>query len=309
MKKVLTVLFPALFMVGIAWGLIGQAICYRDTQNYQELQPELFAPDVIETVLHNEALGQIYVCYNDANYVNVYTETGEFLWAVATPYIRNSYFELQGDTLIIYGEGAYVYDSRDGSFLAYKNEEDLSLSYDWETESTDRFTDGDFYFDTYQVYQAQTDGSLRTVVARPWWHWCFNFGVCWCIGFSGGIGYGLLYFIGRRKEYTAVKPQLKFKNRKTKCIYNYFRITSAVQMLYVFLNIIFGFFNRMGILCIGIIPLAIHFIISNIVLHNILDHISASQEERKALDYWMAAEWATFIIAFLSVIPVASVAE
>lgn len=306
MKKVLAVLFPVLFMASIAWGLIGGAIRSRDTQNYQDLQPELFAPDVIDTVLYDEESEQIYVCYNDANYVNVYTVSGEFLWAVATPYIRNSYFELQDDMLIIYGDGAYLYDLRDGSFLAYKNEEELSLPYNWETESADTFIEGDLYFDTYQVYQGQADGSLRTIVARPWWYWCFNFGVCWCIGFSGGIGYCVLCFVGRRKEYTAIKAHLKFKKPQAKTIFRYFQITAAVHLLYAVLDIICGFFG--GFLCIGIIPLALHFIISSIILQNRIERLSVSKEERKALMYWHEVGLWTFLIAFFSVIVAVAIA-
>lgn len=300
MKKVLTVLFPVLFMAGIAWGLIGRAICYRDTQNYQDLQPELFAPDVIETVLYDEKSGQIYVCYNDSNYVNVYTESGEFLWAVATPYIRNSYFELQDDTLIIYGDTAYLYDSRDGSFLVRRNADELSLSYDWEPESTDAFAAGEIYFDPYQVYQAQSDGSLRTIVSRPWWHWCFNFGVCWCIAFAGGIGYGILLFVGKIKEYASVKAHLKFKSKKAKTVFRYFRTSAVIHLLYAVLDIVFGFFG--GFLCIGIIPLALHFVISSAVLWRRIDHLSISKEERKALAYWGEVGVWTFVIAFFSVI-------
>ena len=50
------------------------------------------------------------MCYNDANCVNVYTETGEFLWCVSTPYLRNSYFILQDDKLIICDGDAYIYN-------------------------------------------------------------------------------------------------------------------------------------------------------------------------------------------------------
>lgn len=103
MQRFTKILFPffiVLFMGGIALGLLGREFCTRSNDNYKEIQPESFVPDTIETVLRDDDLKQIYVCYNDANCVNVYTEDGDFLWCVATPYMRNSYFELQDNKLI-----------------------------------------------------------------------------------------------------------------------------------------------------------------------------------------------------------------
>ena len=54
MKRFGVVLFCisiALFMIGIILGLLGRAFCTRSNRdNYQNLQPESFVPDTIETV-------------------------------------------------------------------------------------------------------------------------------------------------------------------------------------------------------------------------------------------------------------------
>lgn len=200
-KKILLVIFAILFFTGVAVGLLGAAICTIDNQDYQELQPELFAPDEIATVLHNAELHQIYVCYDLASYVNVYSEDGTFQWAVATPYLKSAYFELSDDRIIVYNwKDAYIYDSADGDFVEKKKSEDLALNYDCEIEYTDEFQDDLFYFDTYQVYKGKEDGSLITVVARPWWYWIFNFGVCWCVSCCGAVGGGILIFREERKD-------------------------------------------------------------------------------------------------------------
>ena len=305
-SSVLYAVFVCLFMGGIALGMIGRFICIRDTQNYQELQPELFAPDEIATVLWDTEQKQIYVCYNDASYVNVYTESGEFLWAVSTPYLRNSYFELQVDRVIIYNDEAYIYSSADGSFIGCVNAEDLSLEYDWESQGADEFEEGEFYFDTFQVYRARADGSLEAIVSRPWWHWCFHFCTGWSIAFLGAVGIGVTIFLRKKKEYDLVRGDVTFQERGTRRIYNYLRVASAVHILYAILDIIFGFFG--GILCIGIVPLAIHFIVSNIVIWNVIESMSLSREETVVLDYWKAAEFGSFIVAFLSVIVAVSIA-
>ena len=93
--------FSVLFAGAILVGLLTRLACIRDTKNCDQLQPELRFPDVIADVLHDEELGQIYVCYNDASYVNVYTEDGEFLWAVSIPNFRNVDFALLDGRLLV----------------------------------------------------------------------------------------------------------------------------------------------------------------------------------------------------------------
>lgn len=76
--------------------------------------------------------------------------------------------------------------------------------------------------------------------------------------------------------------------------------------MYAVIDIVGGFFG--GIFCIGIFPIAIYFIISNIVTLNILDRISVSREEMQVLKYWETVEIITFVTAFLSVILTAGIA-
>ena len=116
-EKVLFIIFVSLFFLGIAVGLTGRVICIRSNEDYDVIQPELFAPDAIAEVLYDEELHQLYVCYNDASYVNVYSEQGEFLWAVSTPYLKNVYFEIREDKLYVYNSEAYVYSLSDGVFI------------------------------------------------------------------------------------------------------------------------------------------------------------------------------------------------
>ena len=305
-RSVMYIIGVVLFLCGVGWSMLSTAICWNENEQYTEIQPESFTPDVIETILHDEDLHQIYVCYNTANYVNVYSESGEFLWAVATPYLRNSGFDLVDDTLVIYDDDAYVYNAANGAFLRLDQEENLDISFTVDDEYTDEFEDGEFYFDDHQVYQGNADGTLRTIVARPWWHRLFNFEVGWGLGALGGILIGIAIFIRRRKSYTAVKQTVKFQTRKANVIANYFKITSIVHIVYAVLDVIVGFFG--GFLCIGIIPLGLHFIVSNIVLYNMLNTLSVSQKERAVLEYWKACELGTFVVAFGSVIVAAAIA-
>ena len=314
-KRILFFVFLLMFFTGIAVGFIGRTICRRDNASYQELQSELFAPDEIDTVLHDADLHQIYVCYNDASYVNVYSEDGTFLWAVSTPYFKNAYFELSDTQLIVYDSAdAYIYNSLNGAFIEKKKSDDIDLIYDWENEYTDKFQNGEFYFDTYQVYKAQEDGSLTTVIARPWWYWVFNFGVCWCLSFSGAVGIGILIFLEIRKDWKTLKREKNtsdintiIENQKVRFVVKYLRVASIIHIIYAILDVLSGIFLD-GILCIGIVPLAIHFIISGIVFANMFDCIRITKNEQKIKDYWTALAVGSFVIAFLSVIVAAMLA-
>lgn len=304
--KILFSVSIVLFMGGIALGLFGRAFCTRSNDNYKEIQPESFVPDTIETVLYDEDLKLIYVCYNDANCVNVYTEEGQFLWCAATPYLRNSCFELLDNKLIIYDGDAYIYDSKSGSFLGIENEEDLDLNYSREEEYGNQYIEGNYYYDSFQVYKALADGTLEVIISRPWWHNIFSFGMCLCIAFIGAAGIGISIFFEKKKDYNAVKKNLVFENQKASVINKYFKTTTIVHLLYTGLNIFCAFFFDW--LIIGIIPLVLHMIISSIILWNMKDRLSCESDEMRVIDFWGTAEIGSFIIAFISVIIASSIA-
>lgn len=314
-ETTVTIVFTALFILGVSVGLLGKTLCIRDNKDYQTLQTEFLGPEVIATVFQDEELNQIYVCYSEASYVNVYDENGNFLWAVSTPYLRNAFFEPSDGRLIIYNHSdTYIYNSANGAFIEKTASDELDLEYDRENEYTGEHEVGGIYFDTYQVYKLEDENVFTTIVSRPWWHWVFNFGACWCVSFVGAVGIGITIFIGNRREYLKVTKNLRtsqyinaIENRKVRVILKYLRITSDVQIAYIILNILCGIFFE-GVLCIGIVPLAIHFIISNIVIWNIADYINVTEKEQTALDYWKAYELGTFIVAFLSVIAAAMLA-
>ena len=121
-------------------------------------------------------------------------------------------------------------------------------------------------------------------------------------------------FLEKRKDYRKTQDAKRYpkqttviENRKARFILKYFRITSIIHVVYAILDIVLGLLLN-GILCIGIFPLAIHFIISSIVIWNMLDHIRLTEDEQTIIDYWKVCGIGTFIIAFLSVIVAAMLA-
>ena len=244
-----------LFVLGVSVGLSTRRSCVRDTANYWELQPELFAPDVITEVLHDRALRQIYVCYNDASYVNVYTEEGDFLWAVSTPYLRNSTFQLLDGTLAIRNyTDAYLYSATDGTFLAHCDADTV-------LKSSEASESGEFCFSDYQVFRQLPDGALIPVVTRPLWYWLTNFIVCWCVSFVAALGIGLILLLDKRKAWNAAKNRAVIPDGEVRFILRYIQATTAFQALFSVAALISSFFGH-GIIFV-LFPVIGHFIVYN----------------------------------------------
>ncbi len=307
-KNLLFSVFVILFISGISIGLLGRIICFRSNKNYQVLQPELFAPDPIETVLFDPDFGQIYVCYNDASYVNVYSENGTFLWAVSVPYLRNAYFILADNKLFVYRSGeAYLYDSKDGTFLDKNDPEALGLAYyDKNVERKEIAGSDNLSFDLFQVYRDAENGEKITIVARPWWYSVFLFEYNLLIAFIGAIGIGILLFRESVKKYRTILDQKLRRGEKqtvthpkARKILRYFKVITVIDLVYAVLNMLAGIWLN-GILCVGLIPLALHFIVSSIVLENTLDSLWLPPKEAEILGFWKGCKFGSIAIAFLS---------
>lgn len=312
---ILTIVFYILFFAAILLGMIGRTLCIRDNDHYTEKLDEIYVVEEIAMVLHSEENGLIYVCYNDASCVNVYTETGEFKWAVSTPYLRNAYFDLADGMLAIYNSDVYLYDAVSGDFIERTDDESIELGYDWETESApiSEMSAGDICYDAYEVNRIEADGSLTVLVDRPEWYIIFNIGLCWLVGFSSGIGLFVLAMIDKFREAKAQKraraasPTPTPFTKKAKVYLRYFQITSAFHAVYAVANIVCAFFGPF--LSIVLLPVGIHFIISSIVLYNLIDHTELTEYEETLLSKWKLIAFFSFLAAFLSVIAGVMIAE
>jgi|GEM_PF-855054 len=301
--KTLFIIFITMFVSGILVGLIGRALCIRNNSDYQTLLPEIYVIEEIATVLQDDD-GDIYVCYNDASCVNVYDQEGNFMWAVSVPYLRNSYFDLNEKELIVYNDNdAYIYNIKNRAFVNKESSDDLNLSFDYENTgvSLDEIETGDVFFDTYNVYKMGADGSPKTLIKRPEWYYIFHFQYDWLFSFIGAFSAGILLMITKAEAYHKIRQTDKIiiENGKVRRLLKYIKIMVAINIVYLVLNfaggLIFG-----GILCIGIVPVALHFIIGNIIVLNMKD-----KHNNEALEFWSNCNWASFICAFLSVFIVA----
>ena len=293
MKKIipkLMIISVILFIASIVWGGASAIICNRSNDNYKELQEEFISPDIIDTVMYDEELKQIYVCYDYSAYVNVYNELGGFLWCVGIDTSRGLSCAIDDDKLIISSQGyGYIYDAKNGTFLAETNDEDLLYKYDEKSEEI--LVKNKISFDSTQVYKEDLNGILETIVSRPKWYKIFDvklFGVCAIFGAIGiGLGYLMIMYYG----YLESKDKAEFRNKKAKIIKNYFKATSILQIVSAILIAVFQ-----GIFALLLIVIVPHFIISNIVLYNIMDKLPVSDEEEIVLHFWKTVNIITFAL-------------
>ena len=283
MKRILERVLPVIFALAVLTGLLGRQIATRVTEDYQRLQPEFTGPDMIETVMYDPQLGQLYVCYADANFVNVYTDSGEFRWAVGTPYIQGNQFCLMDGMLVCYGGGtAYRFDAVSGTFLGTADEEEMDLPYDSERTA-------DFTWDSFQVY----DGAGKVLVDRPVWYWVFDFMVSWCIAAVCGLGLGLLELLERMGEARKARKKAVLTDRRAKC----YRAASigmiAVHLLY---GIAMQFSTYLSPwMVLGIFPLTIHFILAGWLWLDRPARWDLPAEEYTILRSWRALNIASLI--------------
>lgn len=302
MKKTITTVYlicAGIFIVGIILGLLGRLICVRNNDNYAVLQEEFKGPDVIAEVFQHDVSKQIYVCYNDASYVNVYNSNGEFLWAVSAPYLRNCDFILTKDTLIISGKDSYIYNCHNGEFIEKINTNDFNME---NSDENDELIPGDLVYDTYNVYEYLGNNEYKKIVERPWWHWMFNSLIDWLISFGAVLVAGILFLIEKIREYKKETKHQIVTDKKVKFIINYYKISSSIQMLYSIVGLLLGFIYKEVI--IGLIPIGVHFIISNIILSNIQDSINNNHDVivdgKDKMSFWQHINIATIVITFIT---------
>ncbi len=305
-KTKMNMLLGVLFSCAVALGLLGRLLCTRSWKDYAALRPECRIPDSIETVLYDEALDRLCVCYNNANRVNVYDGAGTFLWSVGTPYLRNSEFELLGGELVIFDGDAYRYDAVDGSFLGLAKEAELPVKHTtWSSMETRQV--GPYTFDSFEVCRILPDGSRETVVARPWWHCLFLFPLWWAVAMLAALVRGVLYLLEKLRDHREAVRQpgneeasVVFQSPEALFLRNYYRAQTLVQagaaaLLPVGIHFAPAF-------TLGLFPLVIHFIGSGWVLDNKRDRLVCEQAERAEVDLWHTLKLATMAAAFLAVV-------
>ena len=312
LKTILYRTFIAVFVLCAIILLVGNKLSTHDNKDYRELQKEFRGPDTIDAVLHDGELGRIYVCYTNALYVNVYTEQGQFLWAVSVPYMRYGIFELSDDVLSIYSaedEIVYKYSAKDGEFLGT---EEISENYDFYDSIDEHIgvaNKEEFYYDDYCVYRVLPDKSREAIVSRSEIYGIFNGIGTISIGFFASLAAGIIAFMDKRKDYIRAKKRIKetgvgISDKKLKFLLGYYKATAIVHIVYSIVNIIAVALDFDHLISV-IFYLCAHFVLSNIILGWTVErNCDINKEEQSILNYWTVLEFDSFIFAVLSMIVV-----
>ena len=280
------------FVLGCVVGLLGRQLSHGDTRDFRELHPELAAPDVIDTVLYDPELGQLYVCYDDANQVDVYTENGSFLWAVATPYIRNTDFLLRDGNLILYGNGdAYIYRAGDGTFVENRNTDGMALP----PAQADQCPES-LAFSAYRVWRILEDGGKQLLVSRPWWHRIFDFMLSWCISMACAAGMGVLSLMEKAKAWKGIQSELQFSANRSRRLHNYYRCGAVVLLSMIVLEFLLAVWGVCPIFIL--FPVTGCFVLASILADSFLGRTSLLDEEEKAIYFWRACYVGAYILLF-----------
>ena len=311
-KKVLTVVFTAMFFLGIGMAFFSSFLYTDNNTDYKKIQPELRTPEPIECVLGDRKSSLIYVCYTEGSAVNVYdSESSEFLWAVSVPYLRHTYFDLDADRLFIYGANeAYLYDRKTGAFLEKGESDAYGLSFDSEKDtSVEREpVPGRVYYDAYDVFKVNPDGSRSMIVCAPWWADFFNVFIWWLVGFSAGLCKGALMLLDKVRQGVKAKKAAQgdfsgvFELTDKAAVFTvyFYRVESVVNIL---LGVSFVLLTAsVPKVTLLLVPAAIVFILTQIILVNLLDRRILTDYEKKTVSMWRAVNCGTFIAAFLTLV-------
>lgn len=296
MKKLLQPILAFLFAALILLGLGGRIFCIRDNQDYELLQPELVSPAAITGLFHED--GRLYVCYGEANWVNVYLEDGTFDWAVASPNARWTSFYLEEGTLILEGNERYIYDAADGTFL---RRTELPEVYDddgaWEGEWQE--VPG-YACDNYRVYQVAPDGSRTVLIDRPGWYYLTDLGVCVLLALCCGLGWWALEYLDRIRAVATIPRGVRLKTTRARLCCGYMIFKCILQTGFAVADVLLALRGRD--ISFWLMAVGVHFIATSAVIWNLLDNADAEADERTLLSFWKATDMVTFFLAFLSVI-------
>ena len=165
---------------------------------------------------------------------------------------------------------------------------------------------GEIYYDTYDVYKVNPDGSRLMIVSALWWYDFFNIFIWWLVGFSGGLGKGALMLLdkvrqgvtAKRDAETGLSGEQELTDRAAVFAVRFYKAQSVIHLLTA--GCIVLLISSAPKVTLLMFPVAFLFIFSHIVLENLLEKKKLSDYEQKTVSMWNAVNWGTMIAAFLT---------
>lgn len=275
-----------------------------------------FVPTAIESVCMGA--DQICILYGDSGAVNVYDGEGRFLWAVSVPWHdHNTDCQMRGEhgSLYLWQDNytVYQYDLETGayqdSFPQPEHQEEFPASLPpAERLPKSEIPEGAVTYDALTVYR-QIQGEHVPVVARSGWVRLLFFPYIWALGFFSMLAqavWDMLTAPKRRWRQTASRPVASRSVPKAsspravrRCVLA--KAVIVLCVLYAAAMLIAAIMFHSLILSIGVMPLAVCFIVSGIYQSNPGNTPPLSDEDACAVQLWTGRMWVAMIGAILSV--------
>lgn len=297
MKKTLQRILAVCFCLPIAFSLTMPLLFPADGSDYDTLQPEYTGIQTISRVFFED--GRLYVCYSGFGCVNAYDADGGFLWAVNAPIDRWADYTLADGRLIIWDWDAYVFHSSDGTFLEKSDAQTLGLLSEEDEEEPPRLSGG-YRYNAYEVFRQLPDGRELTIVDRPGWFYLTNFGLCWLISFSCGIGWFAVEYADKLRDFLRLERGLRPGTRKGRICVAYLKGKCAVQLLFAAADVLLAL--RGVDISIWSMAVVGHFIVSNGIIWNVLPTLEEGEEQRRLISFWKASDVVTLFAGILSIL-------
>lgn len=274
-----------------------------------------FVPAPIGQVL--EGNGHIYILYDNSSAVNVYDRTGGFLWSVAAPWhdhTGDSQIGAKGGFLFLWQDRymVYQYDLETGAYQDAFPQVGHEAEFPAEKPPANQvlaaeIPEGLLCYDALTVYRQTAEG-LAPVVSRSRWVRLLFFGTIWLIGSSSMLIQVLWSMLTapRRKwrEATVFSedgkvPIPRARTSKGKWLCRLAKGMVLLCVLYAAAMLATAGLFHSPILSIGIMPLAVCFILLGIYLSNASVPYG---EDTFAVQIWIARMWAAMFAAVFSVV-------
>lgn len=302
--------FAALFFFGIIYATLCGSIVQNDNDYYDKIQNEINTYSTIDTVKTDADNDRLYVCYDDATCVNVYSLDGEFLWAVSIPFPENSrgvtYFYLDNGRLIIDREDTYVYNAITGEFIEKTYAEKLGildLRDKWDEYHDEDLKDAvslGYNFDSYNVYRTDANGNaVSYIIEKPVWYSLTNDIWGFFIALIGAIGLAVISLVSKFKQLNKIPADKSKTGRKSKAFILYLKILFSCLLIYSVLNVTLAAFD-IAFIMIGIFPVTAVFIIT-LIIFDIL-YTKFNNAEKKVCGMWRINNILMYAVTVISVI-------
>ena len=294
-----SVLF-VLFFAGVIYSFIVLGLYSNDIKDYRHTHGELKTYAPVTNVAYDKENQLVYVFFEEANAVNVYSFSGDFQWSVSIPKQINgsTQFYLENGKIYLIWNDTYIYNAKTGEFIETheRTSGELDKAYDFEENYSLEGTGVDY--DMVDVYTVDKEGCVDNyIVNRPEYYIIINPIFGWLISFTSGMIISAMAIFGALNSTKKRKVNKENCGKFAKGFSVWYKILTAITVIYAVANIVLLICSPIAILHV-IFPIALLFIVSGWVYAFVYKRFNA--DEKNAVRLWAIRCVIAFGAAFFS---------